>query len=309
MSDLCPIVVKPVKVVEGPGITIMEYFGHVASKDGTASFAIATVKGADEAGFQTPQFSEYVICNEGAIDFVQDNLTRTRIEAGQGAFLPKGLRVKWTWPEATTYTVVCMPAFSPELSCTEVNDPSCTVVDQESRRKLARLHGVDGPVEQGMVSSLESANRPSIQVVKPVDVVEAPGITISEHFGNIASHDATASLAVAVVKAASEEAFQVPQFDEYVICVEGAIEFAYGDGNRVKIGASEGVFLPKNLRVKWIWPQPTKYFVLCLPAFSPVLSGREAEEGTTVAKDSKSMQKLEALHEAVRSESDTAVGA
>ena len=41
----------------------------------------------------------------------------------------------------------------------------------------------------------------------------------------------------------------------------------------------------KNLQVKWIWPEATKYTVLCLPAFSPELSGREAEEGATVAKE------------------------
>ena len=39
------------------------------------------------------------------------------------------------------------------------------------------------------------------------------------------------------------------------------------------------------LKVKWIWPESTQYTVLCLPAFTPELSGREVEDGTTVAKD------------------------
>ena len=123
-----------------------------------------------------------------------------------------------------------------------------------------------------------------------------------EHFGHVASKDGTASLGVAVVKAASEEAWQAPQFDEFVICSKGAIDFIYGDGLKASIKAGEGIFLPKNLRVKWVWLEATSYFVLCLPAFSPTLCGREAEEGATVAKDSASMQRLEKLHDALKSE-------
>lgn len=133
-------------------------------------------------------------------------------------------------------------------------------------------------------------------VVKKVDVVDAPGITISEHFGKVASNDAAMSLARAVVKGACEEAFQAPLFDEFVVCDEGSIEFLFGDDRRLTISPGEGVFLPKSLRVKWIWPTATQYTVLCLPAFSPELSGREADAGATVAKDSASMARLEALH-------------
>lgn len=34
-----------------------------------------------------------------------------------------------------------------------------------------------------------------------------------------------------------------------VVCDEGSIEFLYGEGERLKIGVGEGVFLPKTLRV------------------------------------------------------------
>ncbi|CAJ1401025.1 unnamed protein product [Effrenium voratum] len=107
--------------------------------------------------------------------------------------------------------------------------------------------------------------------------------------------DGAFSLASARVREASEEAYQAPLFDEFVICNEGSIEFLHGE-ERLRLQEGEAVFLPKSLRVKWIWPQATRYTVLCLPAFSPELSGREAEEGATVAKDSKSMERLEALH-------------
>jgi len=41
----------------------------------------------------------------------------------------------------------------------------------------------------------------------------------------------------------------------------------------------------RESEVKWIWPTATQYTVLCLPAFSPELSGREADAGATVAKE------------------------
>jgi len=88
----------------------------------------------------------------------------------------------------------------------------------------------------------------------------------------------------------------MPQFDEYVICAAGAIDSVHGDGSRVSISAGQGAFLPRAMRVRWVWPEATTYFVLCLPAFSPELAGREAEEGAAVAKDGESMQRLERLH-------------
>mmetsp|Transcript_2693 Transcript_2693/g.4593 ORF Transcript_2693/g.4593 Transcript_2693/m.4593 type:complete len:274 (+) Transcript_2693:48-869(+) len=265
-----PVVVRPVAVVETPELTISEYFGRVASKQDIASLAKVEVKAATEARFQTPSFQEHVICTEGAIELVYGDGQVCRIEQGKGAFLPPGLRVKWTWPGPARYTVLCMPAFAPEMSNSE-----------------------EVPSE-----AAKAAADPSLApvLVEKVDVVDAPGITITEHFGKVASKDATCSLAVASVRGASEEAYQAPLFDEFVICDEGSIEFVHGEGERVKIQVGEAVFLPKSLRVKWIWPEATRYTVLCLPAFSPELSGREVEEQATVAKDSASMQRLEALH-------------
>ena len=55
-----PLVTTPCKVVDTANLTISEYFGHVASKDGTCSFAVVEVSAADNAAFQTPAFAEYV---------------------------------------------------------------------------------------------------------------------------------------------------------------------------------------------------------------------------------------------------------
>ena len=225
-----PLVTTPCKVVDTANLTISEYFGHVASKDGTCSFAVVEERAADNAAFQTPAFAEYVICNEGIIELEHSDGEVIRIEPGQGAFLPCKLRLRWRFPGPCNYTVVCMPAFSPELAAHE----------------------------------------------------ESSG-------------------GVATVKEASEEAWQCPQFDEFVICAKGSIDFVYaaedGAQTKVRVDAGQGIFLPKGLRVKWVWLEACRYYVLCLPAFSPNLCGREAEEGATVAKDSASMQRLEQMHE------------
>lgn len=292
-----PLVTTPVTVVATPGITIQEYFGHVASKDGTASFALVDVKAADSAAFQTPSFAEYIICNEGAIDFEHSDGEKVSISAGDGVYLPAGLRCRWVFPSPCHYTVACLPAFSPELSMTEEGG---TIVDDATRAKLKELHSAVGTVAPAAEAAADSTStKLRAIVVKPVAVVDAPGITITEHFGHVAScgDGGVASLGKAVVKGASEEAWQAPHFDEYVICHKGRIDFVHGDGLKASIKAGEGIFLPKKMRVKWVWLEATTYFVLCLPAFSPALSGREAEEGATVAKDSASMRRLEQLHE------------
>jgi uncharacterized cupin superfamily protein len=327
-----PLVTTPCKVVDTAKLTISEYFGHVASKDGTCSFAVVEVSAADNAAFQTPAFAEYVICNEGIIELEHSDGEVIRVEPGQGAFLPSKLRLRWRFPGPCNYTVVCKPAFSPELAAHEESSGG-TIVSAEARERLKAMHQEAGsaPTEGGVAAAAEgSAAALRATLVAPVNVVEAPGITIVEHFGHVSSRDGTASLGVATVKEASEEAWpnpnpnpnpnptpinpnpnpnpthnpnqawQCPQFDEFVICAKGSIDFVYaGEGGaptKVRVDAGQGVFLPKGLRVKWVWLEACRYYVLCLPAFSPDLCGREAEEGATVAKDSASMQRLEQMH-------------
>jgi len=299
-----PVIATPVNVLDTPGITIKEYFGNVASKDGTVSFAQATVHRADEAGWQAPRFAEYVLVHSGVLELLtlhEDGaqVTRTRVQKGSGAYLPAGLRVKWSWPGPCSYTVVCLPAYSPHTAGDSAS--STTVVDGTSRASLAQMHQAAGPASAPRylpptVADEQAAGITPL-VVSPVDVVDAPGITITEHFGNVASSDPLLSLGQAVVKGPSQEAWQAPAFDEFVICTKGSIEFLYGNGRSQKIVAGQGVFLPMDLRVKWVWPEATNYVVLCLPAFTPSLCGREAEENATNAKDSASMARLQKLHQ------------
>jgi len=268
-----PSVVKPVVVVETPSLRITEAFGRIATQDATCSLAFGVVTEKSEARFQSPLFEEYIFCTEGAMDLIygaKDAEQTFCVTPGQGVFLPKGLRVKWTWPEGgARYTALCLPAFSPELTRTEMD-------------------GALSPAD------LDETLQP--QLFAPVDVVAAPAITITERFGHVASKQGACSLATAVVRTAAEEAYQAPGFDEFVMCTAGSIQFVHAEGT-CAISTGEAIFLPKHLRVKWIWPEAAQYTVVCLPAFNPEISGREPEESATVAKDSASMQRLKELHE------------
>jgi hypothetical protein len=140
-ETLAPRVTKPRKVVDTANITISEYFGRVATRDGTASFALVNVRAAEDAAYQTPSFAEYVICNEGAIELVHSDGLRERVEAGEGAYLPANLRVKWSFPGPCSSAVVLVPALSPELAASEEGG---AIVDAEAAESLRKLHGGGG---------------------------------------------------------------------------------------------------------------------------------------------------------------------
>uniref|UniRef100_A0A7S2X5W6 (S)-ureidoglycine aminohydrolase cupin domain-containing protein n=1 Tax=Lotharella oceanica TaxID=641309 RepID=A0A7S2X5W6_9EUKA len=134
------------------------------------------------------------------------------------------------------------------------------------------------------------------EVFESVGVVAAKDIVIKEFFGRVGSRDAKLSACEVKIHSATQEAWQKPEFDEYVLVLEGSVELQMSDGKKVSVSAGEGVFLPKGLRVKWVWPGPCRYIPICLPAFSPENCGREEEEGNAHAKDGKAMRRLRELH-------------
>ena len=138
---------------------------------------------------------------------------------------------------------------------------------------------------------------PGVKVIKPVDVVTAPDLCISEYIGRVASGDASVSACVATVRAATKESPQTPQFDEYVIVLEGECHILFGEGLKecAVVKAGEAFFLKRGTRVQWVWPGPCRYVPICLPAFSPSNCGREEATGP-VAKTEESMDRLRALH-------------
>jgi len=137
-----------------------------------------------------------------------------------------------------------------------------------------------------------------IRVIKPIDVVDAPDLTISEYIGRVASTDSACSACVATVRTATKELPQCPAFDEYVLVLEGEVHILHGAELKqcTIVKAGEGLVLPKHTRVQWVWPGPCRYVPICLPAFSPTNCGREETFGGPAAKTEESMDRLRKLH-------------
>jgi len=135
-----------------------------------------------------------------------------------------------------------------------------------------------------------------LSVFAPVDVVTAADLTITEYFGSVASKDPRMSACLATVRAPCAEAYQAPEFDEYVLVLSGEVHLERGEAEaKTVVGPGQACFLKAGERVRWVWPGPCSYVPVCLPAFSPAGCRREEEEGA--AKDRATMARLHALHE------------
>merc|ERR1712232_862655 len=132
-------------------------------------------------------------------------------------------------------------------------------------------------------------------LVTAVDVVKAPALTITEFFGNVASKHANLSICVAKVGEPCSEAWQQPEFAEWVLVLSGTLHLEHADGI-TKVPAGSGVFLAANERVKWVWPEACTYVPICMPAFTPDGCRREPEEGSAKDVDPQTMAKLHQLH-------------
>jgi uncharacterized cupin superfamily protein len=262
-----PVVTPPVDVVTVPGqLVITEYFGNAATNDPRLSAAHVRWLAAGEEDWQTPEFDEWVLIISGEVRLEHAG-GPTLVSSGSGVFLPKGLRVKWVFPGPCEYVPLCLPAFSPDNVHRE--EPGA-----EAAPAAAATEGVPA-------------------VFSPVDVVKAGDLTITEFFGRVASKDERLSACLAVVSAPCAEAYQAPDFDEYVLVLKGKLQLHQADGV-TEVEPGRAVFLKAGERVKWVWPGECTYIPLCLPAFSPDNCHREQEEGA--AKDEACMARLHELH-------------
>merc|ERR1711953_1559103 len=89
---------------------------------------------------------------------------------------------------------ICLPAFTP---------------DSEHRQE-----GEDAPAPAHATDTAPA-------LFDAVDVVKAPALTITEFFGNVASKDSKLSACVAKVDEPCSEAWQKPEFAEWVLVLSG----------------------------------------------------------------------------------------
>ncbi|HEY7855946.1 MAG TPA: cupin [Terriglobales bacterium] len=91
---------------------IDEFIGHVNSSTGACSIArMRSPAGWVEPG-QTPEFDEYTLVLEGALQ-VEHREGIITVHAGQAVITEAGAWIRYSTPEGATYIAVCLPAFSP----------------------------------------------------------------------------------------------------------------------------------------------------------------------------------------------------
>ncbi len=99
---------------------IEEFFGMVNSQTAEISIArMTSPPGWLESG-QRPKFDEYTVVLKGMLRIETENET-IDVFAGQAVITKKGEWVQYSTPEpeGAQYIAVCLPAFSPDLVCSD----------------------------------------------------------------------------------------------------------------------------------------------------------------------------------------------
>lgn len=256
-----------VEVVAIPGLTITEFFGGVATKDATLSAVHEKITEPSMSNpWRCPEFTEYILMIKGEAQ-VEHKGGVIVVKAGSGIYLPAGCRVRVNLPGPAEHVAICLPAFSPDI---------------EHR-------------EEGETAPPPHATDSTPTLFTAVDVVKAPALTITEFFGNVASKDSALSACLSTVNEPCSEAWQKPEFAEYVLVLSGVLHVEHADG-LTKVPAGSGVYLAPDERVKWVWPEACTYVPICMPAFTPDASHREPEEGTAKDVDPETAARLQKLH-------------
>lgn len=265
-------VVSGVQVVAIPALTITEFFGNIATKDATLSAVhekMAEGSMANPNPWRCPEFAEYIFVIEGEAH-IEGSSGTVEVKTGSGAYLPAGCPVRVNFPGPAEVVAICLPAFSPDTE--------------------HRAEGATSPPNP------PHATDSTPVLVDSVDVVKAPTLTITEFFGNVASKDSKLSACISRVGEPCAEAWQKPEFAEWVLVLSGSLHLEHAGGT-TKVPAGSGVFLAADERVKWVWPEPCVYVPICMPAFTPDGCRREAEEGSAKDVDPETMARLHGLHE------------
>jgi mannose-6-phosphate isomerase-like protein (cupin superfamily) len=127
--------------------------------------------------------------------------------------------------------------------------------------------------------------RNSNEVVMPSLIEQPTRITaagnkpklIDEFVGRVNTRDTKLSVAVMQSPDGWEEPGQRPEFDEYTVVIEGAIEVEHDKGT-LRVAAGQAVLTKAGEWVRYKTPHAAKYVAICLPAFSPETVHRDAEK-------------------------------
>ena len=92
--------------------------------------------------------------------------------------------------------------------------------------------------------------------------------SIDEFIGRVNSGDGNVSVALMHSPAGWLEPGQRPEFDEYTLVLEGALEVEH-EGGKLTVGAGQAVHTRPGEWVRYSTPSGARYVAVCLPAFSP----------------------------------------
>ena len=98
---------------------------------------------------------------------------------------------------------------------------------------------------------------------------------IDEFIGRVRSGDDKVSLALMNSPAGWVEPGQRPDFDEYTLVIEGALQVEY-EGGTLEVKAGQAVHTRPGEWVRYSTPQGARYVAVCIPAFSPNTVHRDA---------------------------------
>ena len=112
--DMPTIIAAPALIPVPGGKLIEEFVGRVVSGDEGVSIAQMTAPAGWDEPAQTPQFDEFTVVLEGAVEVETAEGVFT-VEAGQAIITRAGERIRYRCPSGARYIAVCLPAFGPDL--------------------------------------------------------------------------------------------------------------------------------------------------------------------------------------------------
>jgi mannose-6-phosphate isomerase-like protein (cupin superfamily) len=115
------------------------------------------------------------------------------------------------------------------------------------------------------------------QLIESPARVEAAGTApklIDEFVGRVSTGEERISVARMRSPAGWEEPGQRPDFDEYTVVLDGAMQVEHADGT-LEVRAGQAVLARAGEWVRYSTPSGAEYVAVCLPAFSPTTVHRD----------------------------------